>query len=131
MQNHLHQHQHKTEKAQEHSHQKHSGNGHHDHHARMIEDFKKRFWVSLALTLPILLLSPMIRQWLGLDWQFAGDQYVLFGLSSILFFYGGWPFLKGLADELKKKAPGMMTPSPGAMGWNVTIPLQALNTLPN
>ena len=101
MQNHEHRHQHKTEKAPEH--------GHHDHHAMMIEDFKKRFWVSLALTLPILPLSPMIQQWLGLDWQFAGDKYVLFGLSSIIFFYGGWPFLKGLADELKEKAPGMMT----------------------
>ncbi|MCB0563962.1 MAG: copper-translocating P-type ATPase [Phaeodactylibacter sp.] len=93
---------------QKHSGQQH-GNGHHDHHAMMIEDFKKRFWVSLALTLPILLLSPMIQQWLGLDWQFAGDKYVLFGLSSIIFFYGGWPFLKGLADELKEKVPGMMT----------------------
>ena len=104
MQNHEHRHQHKTEKAPEHGH-----HGHHDHHAMMIEDFKKRFWVSLALTLPILPLSPMIQQWLGLDWQFAGDKYVLFGLSSIIFFYGGWPFLKGLADELKEKAPGMMT----------------------
>ncbi|MCB0593774.1 MAG: cadmium-translocating P-type ATPase [Lewinellaceae bacterium] len=107
MQNH--HHHHKTEKAPEHSHRKHSGNGHHDHHAMMIEDFKKRFWVSLVLTVPVLLLSPMIQQWLGLDWQFAGNKYVLFGLSSIIFFYGGWPFLKGLADELKEKAPGMMT----------------------
>ncbi|MCO6488760.1 MAG: copper-translocating P-type ATPase [Phaeodactylibacter sp.] len=109
MQNHR---QHKTEKEQEHGHHSHSGNGHHnhhDHHAMMIEDFKKRFWVSLALTVPVLLLSPMIQHWLGVDWQFAGDQYVLFGLSSIIFFYGGWPFLTGLADELKNRSPGMMT----------------------
>ena len=75
----------------------------------MIEDFKKRFWVSLALTVPILLLSPMIQHWLGVDWPFAGDKYLLFGLSSILFFYGGWPFLQGLAEELKERSPGMMT----------------------
>ncbi|MCB0581902.1 MAG: HAD-IC family P-type ATPase, partial [Phaeodactylibacter sp.] len=112
MQNH---HQHKTEKEKEkekekeHGQHSHSGHNHHDHHAMMIEDFKKRFWASLALTVPILLLSPMIQHWLGVDWQFAGDQYVLFGLSSIIFFYGGWPFLTGLADELKDKSPGMMT----------------------
>ncbi|MCB0550144.1 MAG: heavy metal translocating P-type ATPase, partial [Phaeodactylibacter sp.] len=92
MQSHHHS---ETESTQKHSHQQH-GNGHHhhhDHHAGMIEDFKKRFWVSLALTVPILLLSPMIQHWLGVDWPFAGDKYLLFGLSSILFFYGGWPFL--------------------------------------
>ncbi len=86
-----------------------SGHDHHDHHAHMIEDFKKRFWVSLALTLPILLLSPMIQSWLGVDWAFPGDSYVLFGLSSFIFFYGGWPFLTGMVDELKDKSPGMMT----------------------
>ncbi|QYH39238.1 copper-translocating P-type ATPase [Algoriphagus sp. NBT04N3] len=83
--------------------------GHHDHHAMMIDDFKKRFWISLVLTVPILALSHMIQQLLGFELTFFGDQYVLFGLSSILFFYGGWPFLKGLWDELKDKNPGMMT----------------------
>ncbi|MEQ8647412.1 MAG: copper-translocating P-type ATPase [Cyclobacteriaceae bacterium] len=83
--------------------------GHHDHHAMMIEDFKKRFWVSLVLTVPILALSHMIQQLLGFELTFFGDQYVLFGLSTIVFFYGGWPFLKGLWDELKDKNPGMMT----------------------
>jgi len=83
--------------------------GHHDHHAMMIEDFKKRFWISLVLTVPILALSHMIQQLIGFEITFFGDQYVLFGLSSILFFYGGWPFLKGLWDELKDKNPGMMT----------------------
>lgn len=74
--------------------------GHHDHHAMMIEDFKKRFWISLVLTVPILALSHMIQQLLGFELTFFGDQYVLFGLSTIVFFYGGWPFLKGLWDEL-------------------------------
>jgi len=100
-----------TKTMQQHGqHQQASGHSsHHDHHAMMIEDFKKRFWVSLALTVPVLLLSPMIQHWLGVDWQFGGDKYVLFGLSSIIFFYGGWPFMKGLSDELKEKSPGMMT----------------------
>lgn len=91
-----------------HDHSKHSGSGHHGHHAHMIEDFKKRFWVSIVLTVPILALSKMIQEWLGFEFGFAGDQYVLFGLSSVIFFYGGWPFLKGLVDEVKEKAPGMM-----------------------
>jgi len=81
----------------------------HDHHKMMIEDFKRRFWVSTILTIPILLLSPMIQKWLGVDWNFTGSNYVLFALSSIVYFYGGWPFLKGLVSELKKKSAGMMT----------------------
>ena len=81
----------------------------HDHHRMMIEDFKRRFWVSTALTIPVLLLSPMIQSWLGIDWVFTGSDYLLFTLSSIIFLYGGWPFLKGLWEELKDKSPGMMT----------------------
>ena len=81
----------------------------HDHHAMMIHDFKKRFWISLILTVPILLLSEMIQHWLGFEIKFPGDKYVLLILSSFIFFYGGWPFLKGLIDELRAKSPGMMT----------------------
>jgi P-type Cu2+ transporter len=85
----------------------------HDHshhgHEGMIDDFKKRFYISIALTIPILLLSEMIQHWFGFKIQFQGDKYILFALSSITFFYGGWPFLKGLSDELKKLSPGMMT----------------------
>ncbi len=84
--------------------------GGHSHHAHMIEDFKRRFWVSLFLTLPILFLSPMIRKLLGLSAPaFPGDRYLLFGLSSGVYFYGGWPFLKGLFSELRTRRPGMMT----------------------
>lgn len=90
----------------EHSHHEHS---HHDHHKMMIEDFKKRFWISMILTFPVLILSPMIQDWIGVEWSFTGDNYILFSLSSIIFGYGGWPFLQGLVQELKKKAPGMMT----------------------
>ena len=87
------------------------GSGHHDHHAHMVEDFKKRFWISLVLTVPIVLLSPMIQQFLGLGdaLRFPGDRYVLFLFSSVIFFHGGYPFLKGLFDELKGRSPGMMT----------------------
>ena len=81
----------------------------HDHHAMMIADFRKRFYVVLILTLPILLLSSMIQQFIGVDWQFTGSLYILFALSTVVFFYGGWPFLKGLVNELKDKNPGMMT----------------------
>lgn len=81
----------------------------HDHHRMMIADFRKRFWVSLVLTVPILLQAPMIQQWLGVEWQFPGDSYLLFALSSIVYFYGGRPFIKGFFDEMKSKSPGMMT----------------------
>ena len=82
---------------------------HHDHHAMMIRDFKKRFWISLVITLPIVVLAPMIQDLLGFEFRFDGDRYVQFGLSTVIFFYGGWPFLKGLVDEIRDKAPGMMT----------------------
>jgi Cu2+-exporting ATPase len=77
----------------------------------MAADFKKRFFVSLAVTLPILILSPLIQSVLGIreNLAFAGDQWVLWALSSFVFFYGGWPFLKGLFQEFAKRQPGMMT----------------------
>lgn len=84
--------------------------GGHDHSA-MVKDFKKRFWISAILTVPVLLLSPIIRQFLHLEgfFTFTGDVYVLFIISSMIFFYGGWPFLKGMVDELLSHKPGMMT----------------------
>ncbi|MCZ6757589.1 MAG: copper-translocating P-type ATPase [Bacteroidetes bacterium] len=77
----------------------------------MVEDFKRRFWVSILLTVPILLLSPLIQGFLGIEeaFRFSGDLVVLFALSTIIFFYGGWPFLKGLFEELISRRPGMMT----------------------
>ena len=83
----------------------------HDHHAHMAADFRKRFWISLVLTLPILALSPLLQKLVGLreTFGFSGDTYVLFGFASAVFWYGGWPFLKGLFDELKARKPGMMT----------------------
>jgi Cu2+-exporting ATPase len=80
-------------------------------HAHMAADFRKRFWISLVLTLPILALSPMLQSLVGLREaiRFPGDLYVLFGLSSAVFGYGGWPFLKGFVEELNARRPGMKT----------------------
>jgi Cu2+-exporting ATPase len=85
--------------------------GHKDHHGHMAADFRKRFWISLALTMPILALSPLLQKLAGLGEaiRFYGDVYVLFAFSSAVFWYGGWPFLKGLFEELKSRRPGMMT----------------------
>ena len=115
-------HQHKHAGSENHSgseHQQHHQNsaghqGHGDHgshHAHMVADFRKRFWISLVLSVPILLLSPMIQQFLGLgtSLRFSGDLFINFLFSTAVFFYGGWPFLKGLYDELRQKNPGMMT----------------------
>jgi Cu2+-exporting ATPase len=94
----------------EHGHEHHAAAHGHDHGA-MIADFRRRFWVSLALTLPVLALSPIIQQLLGVEqaWAFPGDRFALLGLSSAIFFYGGWPFLRGFLDELRQRRPGMMT----------------------
>jgi P-type Cu2+ transporter len=111
----------KANTKQSHSQHQHGSNpamGHEGHnHNSMIADFKKRFYVVLFLTIPIMLLSMMIQQFLGVNWQFAGSQYILFGLSTIVFFYGGWPFLKGLVDEVKAKNPGMMF----LIGFAITV----------
>lgn len=89
----------------------HSGHSRSEHEGHTIEGFKKRFWISIIITIPILILSPMIQHFIGLKeaLRFNGDIYALFVLSSFVFFYGGYPFLKGLIDELKNKQPGMMT----------------------
>jgi len=91
--------------------------GGHDHHAMMIADFRRRFWVVVVLTAPVLASSPMIQHWLGVQWGFAGSGYVLAGLSSVIFFYGGWPFLKGWRDEMRPWNPGMMT----LIGFAITV----------
>jgi len=99
------QHQHDHDEGHE------NHNDHQDHHAHMVADFRRRFWISLVLTLPILALAPLLQNILGFKkaLSFPGDGYVQFALATAVFFYGGWPFLKGLVDELKKKEPGMMT----------------------
>nr|WP_229213957.1 copper-translocating P-type ATPase [Dyadobacter psychrotolerans] len=83
--------------------------GHDKHAGHHTEDFLKRFWICMVLTIPVLLLSHMIQQMAGFDLTFAGDKYVLLILSSIIYFYGGWPFLTGFVSEIRSKNLGMMT----------------------
>jgi Cu2+-exporting ATPase len=102
---------HDMEHDEDATHKEHKGHDHKDHHSRMVADFRKRFWISLIVTVPILMLSPLVQKFIGLgeSIRFPGDLYLLFTLSSFVFFYGGYPFLKGLFDELKSVKPGMMT----------------------
>jgi len=84
---------------------------HHPHHTHAVADFRRRFWVSLVLTAPVLVLAPVIQRWIGLEARlaFPGDRFVEFAFASVVFVYGGWPFLRGLGDELASRRPGMMT----------------------
>ena len=77
----------------------------------MVADFRRRFWVSLILSVPVLALSPLIQAWLGLGeaLAFPGDRSVQAVLATVIYFYGGWPFLRGVAGELGGRQPGMMT----------------------
>jgi Cu2+-exporting ATPase len=85
----------------------HAGNG----HAAMVADFRNRFWISMILTVPVLALSPLVQDLLGLRERlaFRGESYVLFGFSAVIYLYCGRPFLKGIHDELRARQPGMMT----------------------
>ncbi|MFW6319525.1 MAG: copper-translocating P-type ATPase [Bacillota bacterium] len=82
---------------------------HKEHHKMMIKMFKKRFIVSVILTVPILLLSLTIQRWIGITLEFPLRGELLFVIATGIFFYGGWPFLTGAKDEISKKIPGMMT----------------------
>ena len=92
-------------------HSTHEHHGRRDHHTHMVADFRRRFWISLALTVPVLLLAPTLQGVLGLEdvLAFPGDRYVQFALASAVFFYGGWPFLIGAVREVARRQPGMMT----------------------
>ncbi|MCW4016102.1 MAG: copper-translocating P-type ATPase [Candidatus Bathyarchaeota archaeon] len=78
----------------------------HSHH---IQDFKKKFFVCLFLTIPILALSEMIQNWFGFSLTIPLQKEVVFILSIFVYTYGGLPFLKGMYKELQKHQPGMMT----------------------
>lgn len=92
-----------------HGHTGHGMGGHDKHAGHHADDFRKRFLVCLILSVPVLLLSHMIQTWLGFELDFPGHRYLLALLSAFIFFYGGYPFLKGLYDEVKDGNIGMMT----------------------
>src|SRR5690554_7888798 len=93
----------------EHGEHQHSAPQHDKHKGHHTHDFLKRFWVSLIITIPILALSHMIQEWFGFNLEFIGDRYVLFALGTLIYLYGGMPFLKGMVGEIRAKAIGMMT----------------------
>jgi len=99
------------------AHSAHSAHPSHHDHSHHLADFKKRFWVSLVLSVPVLLMSEMIQQWLGISFRLPFHSYILFALSAVIFAYGGWPFLTGLVDELRARQPGMMT----LIGMAITV----------
>ncbi|MGC7574572.1 heavy metal translocating P-type ATPase [Staphylococcus epidermidis] len=106
--------------GEEHNHQNHmnhSNQMHHDNHASHHHsghahhhgNFKVKFFVSLIFAIPIILLSPLMGVNLPFQFTFPGSEWVVLILSTILFFYGGKPFLSGGQDEIATKKPGMMT----------------------
>lgn len=88
---------------------KHDHSGHDKHAGHSVEGFLKKFLISTIITIPVLALSHMIQNWLGFELSFTGDKYLLGALSTFIFFYGGFPFLKGLWDEVRTNNIGMMT----------------------
>lgn len=101
---------HNNESKHNHDHHTEHRAGDHDKHAgHNVSDFWKRFVICSITSIPVLALSHMIQEWLGFELVFSGDKYVLAILSTFIFLYGGYPFLKGLFDEVKDRAIGMMT----------------------
>jgi P-type Cu2+ transporter len=84
--------------------------GAHTDHTGHEQLFRRRFWVSLILSIPVLLYSPMIQMLLGFTMpEFPGSQWLGPALSVVIFFYGGLPFLDMARPELRNRKPGMMT----------------------
>ena len=93
------------------SHDPHATHAGHDRHAgHSVAMFRDRFWLSLLLTLPILVWSPDLQEWLGYQaLTFPGSELIPPVLGTIVFVYGGLVFLRGGRDELRNRQPGMMT----------------------
>ncbi|HSO24602.1 MAG TPA: heavy metal translocating P-type ATPase, partial [Chondromyces sp.] len=104
-----HDHEHEHDEGHEHDHEHDEGHDHSEHHRRMIADFRRRFWVSLALTVPILVLSPTLQEWFGFSFSIPLQMPILLVLATAVYVYGGWPFLSGLVEEISDRTPGMMT----------------------
>src|SRR3990170_1882005 len=82
---------------------------HTEHHRKMAEDFRKRFWLALPLTIIVLFLSPKIQEWFGFSIDFPLRNLSLFGLGTVIALWGGWPFYSAAKDELRSRNWGMMT----------------------
>lgn len=78
-------------------------------HSMHMGNFKQKFWLSLVLAIPIIVLSPMMGIKLPFQFTFPGSDWIVLILATVLFFYGGQPFLSGAKMELKQKSPAMMT----------------------
>jgi len=91
----------------DHSAHQHDGGGHEGHHHH--GDFRKKFFISLILAVPIIFLSPMMGIDLPFQFTFPGSGWLVLVLATALYIYGGEPFLSGAKDELKARKPGMMT----------------------
>jgi Cu2+-exporting ATPase len=93
-------------------HAEHAGHGEHrghGEHAGHHEDlFRRRFWWSLVLSIPVVATSPMVMDWLGYELDFAGIDWIGPVLGSVIFWWGGWPFLEGGWREVGERRPGMM-----------------------
>jgi P-type Cu2+ transporter len=91
------------------AHGEHGGHGAHGGHGDHAAQFRDRFWWSLALTVPVIASSEMVQEWLGFTPpQFPGSQWVAPVLGTVVFLYGGRPFLEGGLAELRSRQPGMM-----------------------
>ncbi|PTF34125.1 copper-translocating P-type ATPase [Staphylococcus cohnii] len=93
---------------EEHHTQHHEGHDMHDHHGHHHGNFKRKFFISLLFAIPIVILSPMLGIKLPFQFSFNGSDWIVLVLATVLFFYGGKPFLTGAKDELLSKKPGMM-----------------------
>ncbi|MBE2198942.1 MAG: heavy metal translocating P-type ATPase [Anaerolinea sp.] len=92
------------------SHENHGGHGDHGSHAGHEMIFRDRFWVSLILSIPVLIFSPMLQNWLGYTTPtFPGSAWITPVLAVVIFLYGGLPFLQMATWELRDRQPGMMT----------------------
>jgi Cu2+-exporting ATPase len=98
-------HEHEHSAHQGHGHEAEGHNAHADHHVEM---FRRRFWWSLLLTVPLVVTSHMVMDWFGYTLDFPGIGLVGPVLGTFVFLWGGWPFLTGGIDEARRRQPGMM-----------------------
>lgn len=97
-----------------------SHHSHTEHHRMMFRDYRRRFFISTAVTVPILVLSPLVQELFGFSLRVPGQSYIIFALSTFVFFCGGMPFLSGLVSELQSRQPGMITLICLASSWRMS-----------